>query len=191
MTADGVVAVIADRSAPMTSDQWATAGVELAHSVGASEMVVEAFAARETYTRVVREALARHRIDRPIKVTAWPPKGSGRGGGDAIARSSALLQALEVGTCRLAGRFPELEEQAVNWQQGQHQPDALAALVVAHDVLVHSAGRQIVIAPPQFDVSLSGRRPATVTPINEWLRRRVDGRGGYDPLRGLGYGGGD
>jgi hypothetical protein len=47
--------------------------------------------------------------------------------------------------------------------------------VVAHDVLVHSAGRQIVIAPPQFDVSLSGRR----------LRRRVDASGGYDPFRGL------
>jgi hypothetical protein len=185
MTGDGVVAVIADQSAPMTSDQWATAAVELAHIVGASEIVVEAFAARETYTRVVREALARRRHGRPIKVTAWPPKRSGRGGGDAIARSSALLQALEVGTCRLAGRFPELEEQAVNWQQGQHQPDALAALVVAHDVLVHSAGRHVVIAPPQFDVSLSGRRPATVTPINEWLARRIDSRDDYDPLRGL------
>ena len=159
---------------------------ELAHGVGASEIVVESFAARATYTRVVREALARHRIDRTIRVTAWPPKGSGRGGGDAIARSSALLQGLEIGTCRLAGHFPELEEQAVNWQQGQHQPDALAALVVAHDVLVHTAGQQIVIAPPQFDVSLSGsRRPATVTPIHEGLRRRLDSRGGYDPFRGL------
>jgi len=189
MTGDGVVAVIADQSASMTSDQWATAAVELAHSVGASEIVVESFAARETYTRVVREALARRRHGRPTKVTARPPKGSGRGGGDAIARSSALLQALEVGTCRLAGHFPALEEQAVNWQQGQHQPDALAALVVAHDVLVHSAGRHIVIAPPQFDVSLSGRRSATVTPIDEWLRRRVDTRDGYDPLGGLGFGG--
>jgi hypothetical protein len=66
--------------------------VKLAADVGASEVVVESFAARETYTRVVREALARHRIGRPIRVTAWPPKGSGRGGGDAIARSSALLQ---------------------------------------------------------------------------------------------------
>ncbi|MBN3507685.1 hypothetical protein JYB55_02390 [Mycolicibacterium septicum] len=70
----------------------------------------------------------------------------------------------------------------MNWQQGQHQPDALAALVFAHDVLVHSAGWQVVIAPPQFDVSLSGRRLATVTPISEWLGRRVDAGGGYDPL---------
>ena len=73
MTSDGVVAVIADMSAPMTSDQWATAAVKLAADVGASEIVVESFAARETYTRVVREALARHRTGRPIRVTAWPP----------------------------------------------------------------------------------------------------------------------
>ena len=137
--------------------------------------------------------MERLRIDRPIRVNGWPPKGSGRGGGDAIARSSALLQGLETGTVRLAGHFPELEEQAVTWQQGQHQPDALAALVVAHDVLVHSAGQQIVLVPPQLDVSLSDRpaqrRLATVTPINPALARRIDGSGGYDPLRGLGFGG--
>ena len=189
MTSDGVVAVIADMSAPMTSDQWATAAVKLAADVGASEIVVESFAARETYTRVVREALARHRIDRPIRVTAWPPKGSGRGGGDAIARSSALLQGLETGTVRLAGHFPELEEQAVTWQQGQHQPDALAALVVAHDVLVHSAGQRVTIAAPVsrrvVGDRTAQRRLATVTPINRALARRIDGSGGYDPLRGL------
>ena len=132
--------------------------------------------------------LARHRIDRPIRVTAWPPKGSGRGGGDAIARSSALLQGLETGTVRLAGHFPELEEQAVTWQQGQHQPDALAALVVAHDVLVHSAGQRVTIAAPvsrPLGDRPAQRRLATVTPINRALARRIDGSGGYDPLRHL------
>ncbi len=77
-----------------------------------------------------------------MRVTAWPPKGSGRGGGDAIARSSALLQGLEAGTTRIAGRLPELEQAAVQWQQCQHQPDALAALVVAYDVLSHAASAQ-------------------------------------------------
>jgi hypothetical protein len=81
----------------------------------------------------------------------------------------------------------------VTWQQGQHQPDALAALVVAHDVLVHSAGQRVTIAVPVAAASLSDRtaqrRLATVTPINEGLRRRVDGSGGYDPLRGLRFGG--
>jgi len=42
-----------------------------------------------------------------------------------MARSAALLQALEVGACRLAGHLPTLEDQAVAWQAGQHQPDVL------------------------------------------------------------------
>ncbi len=173
MTSDGVVAVIADQSAPMTSDAWATAAVKLAADVGASEIAVESFAARETYTRVVREALSRAKLDRPVKITAWPPKGSGRGGGDAIARSSALLQGLEVGTVRLAGHFPVFEEQAVTWQQGQHQPDALAALVVAHDQLVQSASQQMTIAVPS--AARLGDR-AAVTSLTGYLLRRVDGR---------------
>ncbi len=177
MTAEGVVAVIADKSAPMTSDQWARAAVELAVDVGASEIAVEAFAARETYTRVLKEALGRYKIDRPVKVTAWPPKGSGRGGGDAVARSSALLQGLETGTCRLAGHLPDLEAGAVTWQAGQHQPDALAAVVVAHDVLVHSAGRTVSFAVPTGSLSLSrsptGRAVAPVTSMDGWLRRRL------------------
>ncbi|MCH9735713.1 MAG: hypothetical protein K0U78_14375 [Actinomycetia bacterium] len=152
MTSDGVVAVIADQSAPMTSDAWARAAVQLADDVGASEIAVEAFAARETYTRVVNEALKRAKLDRPIKVSGWPPKGSQRGRGDSMARSSALLQALEVGTCRIAGHLPALEEAAVTWQQGQHQPDALSALVVAHDVLIHAAGQTIEFGVPMGNV---------------------------------------
>jgi hypothetical protein len=34
----------------------------------------------------------------------------------------------------------DFEATAVTWQAAQHQPDSLAALVVAFDVLVHSAG---------------------------------------------------
>jgi phage terminase large subunit-like protein len=171
MTAEGVIAMIADQSAPMTSDQWARAAVELAADVGASEIAVEGFAPRETYVRVVNDALRRYRINRPVRVTSWPPRGSGRGGGDALARSAALLQALEVGTCRLAGHFPTFEEAAVTWQAGQHQPDALAALVVGHDVLVHAAGRQMHVAIPDLTAKLGDR--AAITPIPGYLRRRV------------------
>ncbi len=188
LTRDGVVAVIADVSAPMTSDQWARAAVELAVDVGASEIAVESFAARETYQRVVGDALRRYKLDRPIKVTAWPPKGSGRGGGDAIARSSALLQAFETGTVRIAGHLPALEQAAVGWQQGQHQPDALAALVVAHDVLAHSIGQQWHIVSP-LDIerrmragnvgrggyAAPGGGPGTITSIPAYLRRRISG----------------
>ncbi|MEV0109426.1 hypothetical protein AB0H42_24235 [Nocardia sp. NPDC050799] len=74
--------------------------------VGASEIAIEGFAARETYTRVVGDALRRYKTDRPIRVTSWPPRGSARSGGAAQARSAALRQALEVGTCRIAGHLP-------------------------------------------------------------------------------------
>jgi len=152
MTRDGVVAVIADKSAQMTSDQWTRAAVELAMDVGASEISVEAFAAGTTYTRIVKEALGRYKINRPIRVTAWPPKSSGRGRGDAMARAAALLQGLETGTVRIAGFLPDLEAAAVLWQQGQHCPDSFAALTVAHDVLVHAAGQTITFGVPTNNV---------------------------------------
>ncbi|CDM78539.1 terminase large subunit domain-containing protein [Mycobacterium marinum] len=173
LTDEGVVAVIADLSAQMTSDQWARAAVDLAVDVGASEIAVEGFAARETYRRVVTDALRRAKLDRPVKVTTWPPKGSGRGGGDAMARSSALLQGLETGTARIAGHLPDLEQSAVTWQAGQHQPDSLAALVVAHDVLVHAIGQQWGFSSP-LDTERR-MRESTITAMPEYLRRRIGG----------------
>lgn len=199
ISSDGTVAVIADVSAPLTAEQWARAAVELAMGVGASEIAVEGFAARETYVRVVKDALGRYQTRHPIKVSSWPPKRSGRGGGDALARSAALLQGLEVGTVRIAGHVPDLEQAAVGWQVGQHQPDQLAALVVAHDVLVHSLAERVSFTNPvdaerrfrerERDRALSpieqrlGIRPglASVTALNPRLTRRVSG-GGYDPL---------
>jgi hypothetical protein len=174
LSREGVVAMIADVSAPMTSDQWARAAVELAVDVGASEIAIEGFAARETYVRVAKEALKRVKLNRPIRVTSWPPKGSGRGGGDAMARSGALLQGLETGTCRVAGHFPDFEDAAVTWQAAQHQPDQLAALVVAHDVLVHSSGQRVAIASP-LDVERR-MREGRMPPPPEWMRRRIGDR---------------
>ncbi len=163
---DGVVAVVADVSAPMTSDEWAREAVALAVAVGASEIAVEGFAARETYMRVVREALARARVGRPVAVSSWPPKGRSRVG-DSVARSASLLQGLEVGTVRIAGHLPGLEASAVGWQLGQHQPDCLAALVVAHDVLVSGAGRGMGFSGvPGGGGSVVGL---------DWLSRRLAG----------------
>lgn len=173
LTRDGVVAVIADVSAPMTSDQWARAAVDLAVDIGASEIAVEGFAARETYQRVVKDAIRRTQTPHPIRVTTWPPKGSGRGGGDALARSAALLQGWETGTARIAGHLPDLEQAAVTWQAGQHQPDSLAALVVAHDVLVHSIGQQWGFSSPLDTERRMRERPVTSMP--EYLRRRISG----------------
>ncbi len=189
VTADGTVAVIADLSAPMTSDQWARTAVDLAIDVGASEIGVEGFAARETYIRVVKDALRRAKLDSPIRVTAWPPRASGRGGGDALARSAALIQGLEVGTCRIAGYLSDLEDAAVTWQPGQHQPDSLAALVVAHDLLIHAAGSRMSIAGPDLtativDPGTGQRQTSATTSLPDYLRGNIDGAR-YDPLEYL------
>jgi hypothetical protein len=191
---DGVVAVLADVSAPLTSDAWANRAVELAITLGASEIAVEGFAARETYTRVVTEALHRQRPPHPIRVTSWPPKGSGRGGGDSLARSAGLLAALENGGCRLAGHHPALEASMVSWQAGSHQPDALAALVVAFDVLSHAVGQQWTIAAPVGSSApggsrsggnvaehLGSRRPVTDALVAEAAARKRAEADGTDP----------
>jgi hypothetical protein len=90
-----------------------------------------------------------------------------------VARSSALLQGLEVGTTRIAGHLPDLEQAAITWQAGQHQPDALAATVVAHDVLVHSIGQRWGFASP-LD-SERRAREGNITSLPTWMTRRISG----------------
>lgn len=170
-----VSALIADKSAQMTSDEWAWAAVLLAAEVGASQIAVEGYSARETYTRMVKGAIQRARdkgmLRHAVRVTAWPEKGKPRPG-DAIARSGPLLQAIETGTFVLAGQFPEFEQAAITWQRGQHQPDALAATVVGHDVLVSSMGQAWDIAgPPEPANRRQGA--GSVTVMDDWMRQRV------------------
>ena len=160
---DGKVAMIADKSSPMTSDEWARAAVRLAVEVGASKIVVESFSARETYRRVVAEAIEDEKPPHPIEIVPWPPNGSKRGGGDSLARSTVLLAGLENGRTRLAGHFPAWEARATGWQAGQHQPDGVAALVVAHDELIHSAGLAWDMALP-FE-------PVSDEDIADWMTR--------------------
>jgi hypothetical protein len=173
LAADGTVALIADVSGHYTSDQWARRAVELAIDVGASEVCVEAFAARATYTRLVAEALPKYRLNRPMWVSGWPPKGTDRGKGDAVTRATGLLAALETGRCRVAGYLPEFERQATAWEAGAHQPDRVAAAVVAYDVLAHSIGQQMRIVP-MADIARRVREGELPPPAR--MRRRIGGR---------------
>jgi hypothetical protein len=149
----------------MTPEAWATAAIELAVDTGASEIYVESFMAREGYLSVVKTALRRTELPHPIRVTSWPPRGdtTGRGRGDAMARSAKLIQALETGAVRLVGELPSLQRQAVQWQHGTHQPDCLATLIVAFDVLSHVGGIQF--ADP-VGTNRIGPPPA-------WMRQRI------------------
>jgi len=169
---DGTVVLTADISEPLTSEQWARRAVELAIATRASEISIESFAAATTYQAVVKDAIRRMRPEHPIRVTAWPPKGSGRGKGDAEARSAGLRQALEVGTCRVGGYLPAFESQAVAWQSGQHQPDSLAAAVVAHDVLTAGAGTISIVSP--LDTARRAAR-GELGPPPDWMRRKIGG----------------
>lgn len=152
----------------MTSDQWSRRAVELARDVGASEIAIEAFSARATYTRLVTEALPKYTLNRPVRVTGWPPKGTDRGNGDASLGPPACWP-----RSKQAGHLPEFETQAVTWEAGQHQPDRVAAAVVAYDVLAHCIGEGMTIVSP-IDTARRARERGHEPPA--WMRRRVGNR---------------
>lgn len=176
---DGTVALTHDRSEQMTSEQWGQAAVKLAMETQASEIAVETYTAGTTYVNVVKRAIKAYRDklqagfdgnDREIaaairrthdlKVHPW------RGKGDAVARSALLRQAVEVGTCRtVTSEMTTLVEQAVTWQQGQHQPDRVAAAIIAHDRLIARGGRTSSLGNPT--------RPATTAPAPAWITRKL------------------
>jgi hypothetical protein len=89
-----------------------------------------------------------------------------------VVRSAELQQGFETGSVRLGGYFPSFEERAVQWQAGQHQPDSLAALVVAHDVLAYAIGRGWAIAAPVAGVA--GRVRAKGSGLNDRIGGRPD-----------------
>ncbi|KZF06536.1 hypothetical protein A2J03_24405, partial [Rhodococcus sp. EPR-157] len=145
---DGSVALIADVSAHLTSDAWANRAVELAITLGASSVVVEGFSAATTYSRLITEAVRAQKPPQHIAVSTWPPKGRSRVG-DAASRSQGMIAAMENGKCRIAGHLPTLKSDMVGWQGHQHQPDRVAAAVIAFDVLDDGANRQgMTIAAP-------------------------------------------
>ena len=141
------MSLIADASAHLTSDQWATRAAELAITLGASAVVVEGFSSATTYARLVSDALRDQQPPHYISVSTWPPKGRARVG-DAVSRSAGMLAALENGRCRIAGHLPDLEADMVAWQPGAHQPDRVAAALIAFDTLADAAGQQWSIGVP-------------------------------------------
>jgi hypothetical protein len=97
----------------------------------------------------------------PFTIFKW------RGKGDSVGRSALLRQALETKRCRVVEyKLGVFEDQAADWQQGQHQPDRVAAALIAHDRLAALGSGQMSMAAP-----LNG--PARSAPA--WLARRVSG----------------
>ncbi|MGO9153858.1 terminase large subunit domain-containing protein [Mycobacterium sp.] len=168
MTTDGTVAIIADKSGQFTSAQWARVAIELAIDCQASEIAIEAFAARQTYVQIVKDAMSRYQLPHAIRVSGWPPVGSGRGKGSDVDRAAALLVGLETGTVKVAGFLPDFEDAATSWEAGDHCPDSLSAAIVAHDVLEHSKGRQCSLGVP-YDAT----DPKQVGYLRDWLSQKI------------------
>lgn len=101
------------------------------------------------------------------------PKGTERGKGDAVARSTGLLAALETGELVRRGFLTDFEAQAVTWEAGQHQPDRVTA---ASSRSMCSATRS---APASMSCRLSTSNDAPAragATAPAWMRRRVGGQ---------------
>ncbi|MGB0971178.1 MAG: hypothetical protein ACPGVG_09485 [Mycobacterium sp.] len=186
LTAEGVVVVHRSISEPMTPETWARRAIELAQDTRATQIAVEAFSAREGYLSVVRSALQRYQTPHPIIVTAWRPPGNVSA---PLARSAKLIQSLEIGQCRIAGRLIELEDSMTGWHADRHQPDSLAALVVAFETLAPMVAQPITFASPlditrrvsDRDVRPQVRTPTPTPATTRHLARSVRGDR-YDPM---------
>lgn len=181
---DGTVVLAEDWSGQFTSDEWSTQAVLLALQMGAREIAMESYTTATTYAKVIERAwVAIHAAavekynaggkltpveeralvpQKPFTIHKWKMPG------DAVARSALLRQACEVGRCRTVEfKLGVFEAQACDWQAGQHQPDRVAAAIIAHDRLA----------------ALGSGRPTLAAPVNTrpleapaWMRRRIGGR---------------
>lgn len=180
---DGTVVLTEDWSGQMTADVWARQAVLLALTLGAREIAMEAFATATTYEAVVRRAwqtlhtearekAATGAVLTPVEERALTPNMpftiyKWRATGDSVGRSALLRQACETGRCRTVEyKLGVFESQAADWQQGQHQPDRVAAALIAHDRLAALGSGQITMSAP-----IDARTTLVTSP--EWLKRRV------------------
>lgn len=180
---DGTVILTEDWSGQMTADEWARRAVMLALNTGAREIAMEAYASATTYVSVIKRAWkdihdevvakrTRGNYLSPIEERALSAnmpftifKWRGRNGADAVGRSSLLRQAFETGKCKtVENKLAVFEAQAADWQAGQHQPDRVAAALIAHDRIAALSGGRVLMSVP-----VDG--PPTAAP--SWLKRRI------------------
>lgn len=180
---DGTVILTEDWSGQMTADEWARRAVMLALNTGAREIAMEAYASATTYVSVIKRAWkdihdevvakrTRGNYLSPIEERALSAnmpftifKWRGRNGADAVGRSSLLRQAFETGKCKtVENKLAVFEAQAADWQAGQHQPDRVAAALIAHDRIAALSGGRVLMSVP-----VDG--PPTAAPA--WLKRRI------------------
>ncbi|QNL30131.1 terminase [Gordonia phage Mariokart] len=176
----GQVVFTEDASGLYTSDQWGKRAVRLALTIEAREIALEAYAASETYVSVLKRALydyrveARRKLKRDIPIAGWERRAlldlpfvihKWTGKGDATARSALLRQSLETKRAAvMEHRMAVAVDQAVLWMPGQHQPDRVAAMIIAHDRLT-----KLDAGATQLST------PVNTRPVNApaWMRRKI------------------
>lgn len=185
LTTDGTVVLTEDWSGLYTADQWGRRAVEMALTIGAREIAMEGYATYKTYesvlkrsytelSREAREALATGQQltatqqralspHQPFIITKYTEAG------DPVGRAASLRQALEIKRARVVEyKLGLFEDQAADWQAGQHCPDRVAAAVICHWRLSRLGSGQTNVAAP---FHTGGSRPAP-----EWLTRKVNTR---------------
>lgn len=195
---NGKVLLAEDWSGKFTSDEWARQAVLLALKMNAREIAMEAYSAAETYVTMLKRAWtdihneakqkraaggSLTRVERRACAESMPftiYKWRGRANSDAVARSGLMRQAFETGRAfTVPNKLAVFEDEAADWQVGQHQPDRVAAALICHDRLARLIGGQVQVAAPLDEPITEGSTQqgmATVTPI--WLRRRLGDRAG-------------
>ncbi|AGT12742.1 terminase [Mycobacterium phage Phelemich] len=188
LTSAGKVVLAEDWSGQFTPDEWAKQAVQLALTMGAREIAMEAYAAANSYRDAIRRAyrdMHRAVVEKqhggamltpleqrllpdipPFTIYKW------RAGGkvDAVGRSALLRQALETKHCQTVEfNMSVFEEQACDWQAGQHQPDRVSAAIICHDRLAALGnGGMNITGPPTGG-------PRKPPPPPAWLQRKIGG----------------
>ncbi|QFP94626.1 terminase large subunit [Mycobacterium phage LilMcDreamy] len=196
LTRTGKVVLAEDWSGQFTPDEWAKQAVTLALQMGAREIAMEAYAAANSYRDALRRAyrdmhraVVRKQYEgamlTPIEQRCLPDippftiyKWRAGAKVDSVGRAALLRQALETKTCQLVEyNLAVFEEQAADWQAGQHQPDRVSAAIIAHDRLaaLGNGGMGLSSPPggPGGGPGPDGRRVPPPPPA--WMRRTIPG----------------
>ena len=158
----------------MTSDQWARRAGRRRRRVGDQRRGLRG--PRDLHPRRQGGSAS---LPHPRTRSASPPGPRKAQAGAAVTRwpaAPALSRRLEVGTCRLAGHLPALEDAAVLRQAGQHQPDRAGGgggLLRRSSPRRHRADahRDPESTPPAAPAKAGCHRPRVDAPPDRRLRR--------------------
>lgn len=195
LSGTGDIILTEDRSGLWTSDQWAREAVLLALEIGAREICLEGFSTWNTYKNVItrtwsdiaqeaREKLATDEDLTPVEKRALVPTmpflvTKYTESGDPEARASLLRKDFERKRARVVQyKMAEFEEQAADWQTGQHCPDRVSAAVITHWQLNKLGAGQVQYGHP-LQQRQQGQAPSRLT-------RRISDRPMGNPFASTG-----